>query len=145
MRAKTVVPFLSVVVFSVLMFVSVVYAGMMPELAVNTFFDDMNATDVDEAVAMFAPEAIVINNLINRSYEGSDEIGELLQSWAHDGRRYEIVSKTVAGDSVSLTVEVSDRGMAWARIRMTAEVTDSLIQSLEVQDVRLMYWPMQTS
>ena len=145
MRAKTRVPFLSVVVLSVLMLVSVVYAGLMPEMAVNAVFDDISAADVDEAVAMFAPEAIVSNNLINRSYEGPDEIGELLQTWAHDERRYEIVSRDVTGDSVSMTVEVSDRGMAWARIRMTAEVTDGLIQNLEVQDVRLMYWPMTTS
>jgi hypothetical protein len=122
-----------------------VHAGLTSAPAVDSLFAQINAGNLEQAQALFAEDAVYTNNLTGRSCDGFAEIEEDLASWQHPGRRYDIVAVTEAGDSLQIMVEVSDRGIVWARERMTADLSDGLIQSLELDDVRLLSFPYKAS
>lgn len=143
MKAKSTV-FLTVgIVLTALLLVTVVSARMMPRLAHAEFFDEMSATEVESASALFAEDAVINNNLTGDSYAGQAAISPLLESWVNDSRSYEVVAESSDGDTTFMIVEVSDQGFVWAQMRMTAQIDDGLIQSLDIQDIRLTYWPMK--
>ena len=122
-----------------------VHAGLTSAPAVDSLFAQISAGDLEKTQALFAEDAVYTNKLTGRSCDGFAEIEEDLASWQHPGRRYDIVAVTEVGDGVQVMVEVSDHGIVWAMERMTAELSDGLIQSLELDGIRLLNFPYKAS
>jgi hypothetical protein len=140
MRAKPFLAVLVVLFLSLFVFVFESRAGVDSVNAVDNLITAVNAGELDEALALFATDAVASNAQTRRSYAGSDEIGRLLQELHREGRQYEIVRLIMDGDRVELTVDVSEYGLVWGQQRMAADVQDGLIRNLEVLEVRLTLW-----
>jgi hypothetical protein len=93
--------------------------------------------DVDTATAAFAEDAIIENWVRNETYVGTDEIRQMLQGMQHDGRQFDIVGVDMAGDAITLKVEVSDRGIVWATETILVEGNNDKLQSFKVTDFDL--------
>ena len=141
MSAKKTTLFLSIVVLLVLVMASVAHAELSPTLAVTSLFADITAGNVDEAVALFAEDAVITNGITGESHTGIAEIEETINTWYHPGRRFEVVAADEEGNTIRLHVECSDHGVVWPSQLMTADMRDEQIQSLRLDSMRLLYWP----
>ena len=141
MSAKKITLFLSIVVLLVLVLATVAHAELSPTLAVTSLFADITAGNVDEAVALFAEDAVITNGITGESHTGIAEIEETLNTWYHPGRRFEVVAADEEGDTARLHVECSDHNVVWLSQFMTAEMGDEQIQSLRLDSIHLLYWP----
>jgi ketosteroid isomerase-like protein len=125
-----------------LIFASIVQAGVAPVTAIDTLVAEVNSDSLDEAMAMFAEDAVFTNQLIGRSYVGKEEIETVLGAWQRPGRAFEIVALSMDGDTVEVTLDVSDHGVVWGQQRMRAQVTDGLIGDLALTQIRLSFVPV---
>lgn len=125
-----------------LIFAGIVQAGVAPVTAIDTLVAEVNSDSLDEAMAMFAEDAVFTNQLIGRSYVGKEEIETVLGAWQRPGRAFEIVALSMDGDTVEVTLDVSDHGVVWGQQRMRAQVTDGLIGDLALTQIRLSFVPV---
>lgn len=114
-------------------------AGIQPVLVVDNVFGAISSGDVDTALAAFAEDAVFDNSVRNETYVGTEEIRQVLQAMQHEGRHFDIVWVEMVGDTITLSVEISDRGIAWGLETFQAEIKDGKVQSLETQGIRLTY------
>lgn len=114
-------------------------AGIQPVLVVDNVFGAISSGDVDTALAAFAGDAVFDNSVRNETYVGTEEIRQVLQAMQHEGRHFDIVWVEMVGDTITLSVEISDRGIAWGLETFQAEIKDGKVQSLETQGIRLTY------
>lgn len=114
-------------------------AGIQPVLVVDNVFGAISSGDVDTALAAFAEDAVFDNSVRNETYVGTEEIRQVLQVMQHEGRHFDIVWVEMVGDTITLSVEISDRGIAWGLETFQAEIKDGKVQSLETQGIRLTY------
>lgn len=114
-------------------------AGIQPVLVVDNVFGAISSGDVDTALAAFAGDAVFDNSVRNETYVGTEEIRQVLQAMQHEGRHFDIVWVEMVGDRITLSVEISDRGIAWGLETFQAEIKDGKVQSLETQGIRLTY------
>lgn len=140
MRAGTFLGVLSVVVLSVFVLVSGAQANLEAVYAVDNLFTAVNAGELDAASAMFSADAVAIYAVTDQLYEGSDEVDVFLEGLHGEDRAYDIVQIAMTGDTVDLTLDVADHGHVWGQLRLTVEVREGMIQSLEVIETRLMLW-----
>lgn len=112
-------------------------ANIQPVLAVDHVFTALSAGEIDTAVASFAEEAIIENLMRRETYVGPAEIRQMLQGMQRDGRQYDIVGVDMAGDTITLQVEVTDHGLVWGRETIVAEVRDGKIQTFKLTAFRL--------
>lgn len=141
MSTKKMLYLLSLVVLLVLALTVVVHADLISMLAVDSLFAQISTGNLQQTGDLFAQDAVFNNKLTGRSCEGFAEIVADLTPWQRPGRNYDIVSVTEEGDTVKFVVEVSDHGIVWATQRMTAELSDGLIQNLELDGIRLLSFP----
>lgn len=125
-----------------LIFAGIVQAGVAPVTAIDTLVAEVNSDSLDEAMDMFAEDAVFTNQLIGRSYVGKEEIETVLGAWQRPGRAFEIVALSMDGDTVEVTLDVSDHGVVWGQQRMRAQVTDGLIGDLALTQIRLSFVPV---
>jgi len=109
-------------------------------VAVDNLFTALNAGQVDTAMASFAEDAVVENWVRDETYVGADEISQMLQAMPHQNRQFDIVRVEMVGDTVTLDVEISDRGHTWGTETYVAEVSDGKLQTLTVTAVNLKLW-----
>jgi len=109
-------------------------------VAVDNLFTALNAGQVDTAMASFAQDAVVENWVRDETYVGADEIRQMLQAMPHQNRQFDIVRVEMVGDTVTLDVEISDRGHTWGTETYVAEVSDGKLQTLTVTAVNLKLW-----
>jgi len=109
-------------------------------VAVDNLFTALNAGQVDTAMASFAEDAVVENWVRDETYVGADEIRQMLQAMPHQNRQFDIVRVEMVGDTVTLDVEISDRGHTWGTETYVAEVSDGKLQTLTVTAVNLKLW-----
>jgi hypothetical protein len=64
----------------------------------------------------------------------------MLQDMQREGRRYDVVNVTVEGDTVTATVEVSDKGLVWGTETIEAQMKGDKLQSFTVVAFRLELW-----
>lgn len=112
-------------------------ASIQPVMAVDSVFTALNSGDVEAAVNWFSEDAVAENLLSRESYVGKDEIRQMLQAMPRAGRQYDIVWVEMAGDKITLAVEISDHGFAWGLQTFTAEVRDGKLNSLNTVRFRL--------
>jgi ketosteroid isomerase-like protein len=144
MSVKRIVLPLSAVLLLVLISLSAIQAAEFASPSVvDALFLELSAGDIADAAALFAEDAVLTNQLTGRSYEGIAEIEQLLAGWHHRGRIYDVVSTSTDGDTVLITVDVSDQGFIWARKQLAAEVDGGKIRSLDLVDIRLALFPMR--
>jgi hypothetical protein len=105
--------------------------------AVDNLFTALNAGQVDTAATLFAADAVVANRVRDQTYVGADEIRQMLEAMPKESRQFDIVRAQMVGDTVTLDVEISDRGIAWATETFVAEISDGKVQTLDVTAVRL--------
>jgi hypothetical protein len=115
-------------------------AGIQPIMAIDGLCEALNAGEVDVAVASFANTAIVENKVRSELYRGTNEIRQMLLAMQHVGRHYDIVSVEMHGNTLTATIEVADRGIAWATETVAAEVRDGKLQTFQVIGFRLNLW-----
>ena len=115
-------------------------AGIGPARAVDGLYTALNAGQFEQAVAIFAEDAIVQNRVTARTYQGGEQILGMLQGMARPGRQFEIVGLSMVGDTITAQVEVSDRGIAWATETVEAVASGEQIQSLTVAAFHLELW-----
>jgi hypothetical protein len=125
-----------------LILTSIVQAGVAPVTAIDTLVAEVNSDSLEEAMDMFAEDAVFTNELIGRSYVGKEEIEATLDEWQRPGRAFEIVALSMDGDTVEVTLDISDRGIVWGQQRMRAQVTDGLIGDLALTQIRLSFVPV---
>jgi hypothetical protein len=106
--------------------------------AVTDLYGSLNAGDIDGALSAFAEDAVVKSNLSNEEWAGTEEITALLESRIRDGRKFQVVSHYTR-ESLELTVEVSDNGIAWGRETLEATVEDGMIKELTTTGFRLLF------
>lgn len=107
---------------------------------IDAFFAALNTGDIDTAVATFAEEATVEVLPRHEKYLGTAEIRPVLQAMQHPGRQFEVVGGQVTGDSITLTVEISDRGSVWGTQTIAARVNGDKLHALQVSDLQLKLW-----
>jgi hypothetical protein len=126
--------FMTVLAVALLPTAPMANAGVEPVLAVDNVFSALNAGQSDTALEMFAEDAVVENLIRDETYLGPDEIGQMLQGKQRDGRRFDIVRVEMAGDTITLDVEISDGGFVWVTETIRAEVEDGKLQTFIVTD-----------
>jgi ketosteroid isomerase-like protein len=105
--------------------------------AVDNVFTALNAGQVDTAATLFAADAVVENKVRNETYVGADEIRQMLEAMPKESRQFDIVRAEMVGDTVTLDVEISDRGIVWATETFVAAISDGKVQTLDVTAARL--------
>jgi hypothetical protein len=112
-------------------------ADIQPVLAVDNVFTALNTGQADLAAASFAEDAVVENWVRRETYVGADEIRQMLQAMPRESRQFDIVRVEMAGDTVTLDVEISDHGFAWGTETIVAEVKDGKLQTFNVTEFYL--------
>ena len=114
-------------------------AGIQPVLLVDNVFTAISSGDVDTAVSAFAEDAVVENSVRNETYVGTEEIRQVLQAMQRERRQFDIVWVEMIGDTITFSVEISDRGIAWGLQTFQAEIKDGKVKNLETQGIRLTF------
>lgn len=141
MKSKILV--LAVLVMSVLVFLSnegPAQASVEPVLVADNVFNAINSGDLENAVSFFAEDATAENNVRSETYQGTQEIRQMLQEMHRENRRFEIVELKMDGDLVTMTVEISDRGLVWGSQTIESIVKDGSVQTFNVKNIRLDLW-----
>jgi hypothetical protein len=133
MKARNLAVAFVVVVASVLLLnAQQAKADHQPIVAADSVLTAINAGDVDAAVDVFAEDAVIENWVRDETYVGTTEIRQMLQGMQHDGRQFDIVDIDMAGDTIMLSVAVSDRGIVWGTETILVEGSDDKLQSFTV-------------
>jgi limonene-1,2-epoxide hydrolase len=112
-------------------------AGIEPVLAVDHIYNALSSGDLDTAVASFAEDATVENMVRKETYNGKNEIRQMLQERQREGRRYDIVNIEMDGSTTTAKVEISDDGFVWGTETIEAVEKDGKLQTFTVKDIRL--------
>ncbi len=120
----------------------------LPSLALDSLFSALNEGDTISALNAFDTRASVENLPARESYLDLDQIAVMLEAWNREGRHFAIASGAVTSiapglEMVTSDVEITDRGVTWARQKLLGVVYDGKIQRLYVVNVRLtpsQYW-----
>ena len=140
MSTKKVVSTLLLASILVMMLAAVAQASIEPVVAVETLTGELSQADLDGAMDCFTEHAVVVNKLDNRTYV-DEEIADILTVWERPGRTYDIVSLNMDGDTVTVTLDVADKGWVWGQQRMTAATENGKISDLSLDGFRLQYFP----
>jgi limonene-1,2-epoxide hydrolase len=127
-------------VIPVLLNASPVQANVESILTVDKLFTALNTGEMDVALAAFATDAVVENQVRGETHRGAAEIEPMLQAMQHEGRRFDIVRVEMVGNTVTVAVEISDRGQMWGTETITAEVSEGKVQKLSVSAIQLKLW-----
>lgn len=113
-------------------------AGIQPIVAAGSFFTALDAGDHEAAVAMFTPDGVA-TLVRGETYQGPEGISELVQLLAYPGRYHEIVQAHMAGDTVTVVVEISDRGVGWGEATIEIEVQGGKLHTYREQALQVRY------
>jgi hypothetical protein len=131
---------LFVLVIPVLLNAPPAQANVESVFTVDKLFTALNTGEMDVALAAFATDAVVENRVRGETYYGAAEIEPMLQAMQRDGRQYEIVRVEMVGDTITVAVEISDRGQMWGTETITAAVSEGKVQKLNVSAIQLKLW-----
>ena len=143
MRVRAFLGVVFAVFLSVFMLVSGAQANLEAVYAVDDLFAAVNAGELDAASALFSADAVASVTWTKQSYEGLEEIDAFLEVMHGEEREYEIVQLAMVGDTVDLTLDISDHGHVWGQATLTVEVQNGTIRSVEVVETRLTLWRIQ--
>lgn len=113
-------------------------AGVEPVSAVDAFFAALDAGDTQAAAAAFAPDAVA-TLVRGETYRGQEGIGQLVELLEHPGRSHDIVQAHMVGDTVTVVVAVSDRGVRWGEETITIEVQEGKLLTFHERAFQLRY------
>ena len=111
-------------------------AGVEPIATVSAFFTALDADDHEAAVAMFTPDAVA-TLVRGETYQGAEELRDMVELLAHPGRYHNIVRAEMAGDTVSVVVAVYDHGVRWGEDTIVIEVQEGKLHTYHEQAFRL--------
>jgi hypothetical protein len=125
-----------------------VEAQSLPTLALDSLFSALNEGDTISAQDAFDTHASVENLSGGESYLDADQIAAMLEGWNHEGRQFAVAHRAVTRiapgmEMVISDVDITDRGVRWARERMLSVLYNGKIQRLHVVHARLtpfQYW-----
>jgi ketosteroid isomerase-like protein len=141
MNGKVVVTVLvGIALLALFLPVRLAQAGIEPVLMVDRIYAALNSGELDTAADAFAEDATAENLVRKETYRGVNEIRQMLQGRQREGRRYEIVSIQMDGDTIMAKVEISDRGFVWGTETIEAEVKDGKLQTYTLKEIRLELW-----
>jgi hypothetical protein len=100
----------------------------------------LNSGDADTAAASFTEDATAENLVRKQTYNGVNEIRQMLQGMQREGRRFDIVDVRMIGDNITAKVEVSDRGKVWGTETIEAVVDGTRLQNYTLKSFRLELW-----
>jgi hypothetical protein len=106
------------------------HASVEPTVAVNSFFTALNAGNHKAAVAAFTPDATA-TLARGETYRDPAGIVDLVDLMEHPGRHYEVVQAQASDNTVTLQVEVSDRGIRWGEATVVAQVQDGKLHTFQ--------------
>lgn len=115
-------------------------AGIDPVIALNNVYSALNSGQVETALSLFAEDGTAENLVRKETYQGTNEIREMLQGMQKEGRLYDIVNVEMDGDTITVRVEVSDRGIVWGTQTSEAVINGGRLQTFTVKDIRLQLW-----
>jgi ketosteroid isomerase-like protein len=107
-------------------------AGIQPLVAAESFFTALDTGDHEAAVAMFTPDAVA-TLVRGERYQGAERLLQLVQLMEHPGRYHNIVQASMAGDTVTVVVEISDHGIRWGESKIVIEVQGGKLHSFREQ------------
>jgi ketosteroid isomerase-like protein len=138
MKGKVVVTALvGIALLALFLPVRLAQAGIEPVLMVDHIYTALNSGDLDTAVASFAEDATAENRVRKETYNGEQEIRQMLEGRQREGRRYEIVNIQMYGNTITAKVEISDRGFVWGTETIEAELKDGRLQTFILKEIRL--------
>lgn len=128
---------LFILVVPVLLTVPSAQAHVESVFTLDSLFTALNTGEMDTALAAFAADALVENRMWGETYRGTAEIGPVLEAMQREGRQYEIVRVEMVGDTITVAVDISDRGQVWGTETIMAEVSAGKLQKLSVSAIQL--------
>lgn len=114
-------------------------ASTQPLTVAVSFETALNAGDFAGLTGLFAPDGVYVDGVGGEEIRGAAAIHKLFEGQHRDFRTYEIVGASMAGDRLTLTVEISDHGVAWGRQTLQATVEDGLLVRLEPIGFRFLF------
>ena len=125
-----------------------VQAQSASTLALDGLFSALNEGDTISVLDAFDARASVENLPGRESHLDVDQIAGMLAGWNREGRHFEVAHAGVTSiapglEMVLSDVEITDRGVTWARQRMLSVVYNGKIQHLHLVQARLtpfQYW-----
>lgn len=131
----------SLFLLALLLFVGVshVAADTRPLSLAVGYEQALNVGDFDATAALFADNARFVNTIGGEAIIGRDAIRALLEGQSDPDRSYEVVWVTMAGNNLTMMVDISDRGIAWGRQTLDVVVEDGQIQSMETVGFRFLF------
>lgn len=103
-------------------------------------FDSLTAANLDDLLARFASQAELAIPARSESYVGAAEVSRYLARDLSQGRAYTLVRGERSHEGFTAVVEVSDRGVPWARLTLQATLAGATVTRVEVVEVRLHLW-----
>lgn len=99
----------------------------------------LNLGDFEATAGLFADDARFVNTIGAEAVIGRDAIRALLENQSDPDRSYEVIWVTMAGNNLTMMVDISDRGIAWGRQTLDVVVADGQIQSMETVGFRFLF------
>ncbi len=131
-------------------------ASVAPLSAVSSFFAALDAGDQVAAAATFTPDAIA-TLVRGETYYGPERIArlqeqmghpgghhdikgipQLVELMEHPGRYHNIAQTDTVGNSVTVVVDIYDRGVRWGEDTIVFEVQDGKLHRMDEQAFRLL-------
>jgi hypothetical protein len=103
-------------------------------------FNALNQRELDTALAAFADDAVIENLVRGETFQGAKEIEPMLQAMQREGRQFDIVRVEMVENTITVAVEISDRGQMWGTETIIAEVSEGKVQKLSVSAIQLKLW-----
>ncbi|HMQ35583.1 MAG TPA: hypothetical protein PKD53_33050, partial [Chloroflexaceae bacterium] len=72
-----------------------------------------------------------------KTYQGSEELLDMVKLLAHPGRYHNIARAEVEGDTVSVVVHIYDDGIRWGEDEVVIEVQEGQLHTYREQTFRL--------
>jgi limonene-1,2-epoxide hydrolase len=111
-------------------------AGVESIATVSAFFTALDAGDHEGAVAMFTPDAVA-TLVRGETYQGAEELRDMVELLAYPGRYHNIVRAEMAGDTVTVVVDIYDKGIRWGADKIAIEVQEGKLHTYREQEFRL--------
>jgi hypothetical protein len=109
--------------------------------AQDTGSGSLTAANLDDLLARFSAQAELTIPVRSERYVGAAEVSRYLARDLSQGRAYTLVRGERSQEGFTAVVEVSDRGVPWARLTLRATLAGATVTRLEVAEVRLHLWP----
>jgi hypothetical protein len=114
-------------------------ADTQPLAVAMSYEAALSAADFDGLSGLFAEDATYRETVGGQPIAGRDAIRERLAQRHSDSRQYEVVAVSLNGDQLTMTVDITDRGVTWGRHTLRATVEDGLISALETVSFRFLF------